>query len=250
MRVTVDANGVVTAAGETLPAPYISFPTNRSADQCIGLRVITGTTGLRLLVSGQQVIAREDSGQNAMPSVSLADAIAAYFAANPPSAGIPGPQGPAGPQGAAGATGPAGPAGTTGPAGATGATGAAGPSGATGATGPAGAAGANAAYRNGATAGVLKAYTYTDVTSASGAATFTLPAGYFTAVHWTCPVVLRDTADPSKATFAQVRSASATSVVVQCFESKTTSMLVGGVAEGLEAVATAGIQVQLLALGV
>ncbi len=142
--------------------------------------------------------------------------------------------------------GPKGDTGPTGPAGATGATGPTGPA------GPAGPAGTNAAYRNAATAGLaLKVYTAEGVTTATGEVSIDLPAGYFTAVHWAGPMPVRDTAAPTSATFAQLRSLSTSKVVAQCFESKTTGVLIlNTMVEGLEAVATAGITVKLLVVGV
>lgn len=125
-----------------------------------------------------------------------------------------------------------------------------GPAGATGAVGPAGTPGANAVYRHGATTGLnLKIYTASEVTSANGAVTFTIPAGYFSTVTWADPVVIRDTNVPANATFAQVRSLSTTSCVVQCFESKTTGvLLLNTMVEGLE-LSGAGITVQLAVYG-
>ena len=115
---------------------------------------------------------------------------------------------------------------------------------ATGAGGP--------AYRNSGSAGQLRAkvYTASGTTDATGNVTFNLPAGYFTTVHTATPTVVRNTNDHTLGTFATVRTAGAGQVVVQCFESKTSGVLLGGVIEGLEATATAGITVTLVVFGV
>jgi hypothetical protein len=153
VRVAVDSNGVVTSAGDALPDPYIVFPVNREAEFFMGLKVITGLSGLRLLIDQNQVLAREDTSKEmpggSSPSASLVQAaVDTWLTANPPAAGpsgaqgIPGASGATGPQGnpgPAGASGPAGPAGLTG---ATGMQGPAGPQGAKGETGVRGIAGA------------------------------------------------------------------------------------------------------------
>lgn len=104
-------------------------------------------------------------------------------------------------------------------------------------------------YRNIATVYDPKIYTDSKATDATGAYTFTLPAGYFTALHYTDVTCVRDTNNPAFGTFAMVRSFTTTSVVVQCFESKNTGVLLGGNIEGLE-VATSALTVQLFAIGV
>ncbi len=92
---------------------------------------------------------------------------------------------------------------------------------------------------------------YTDgagTTNATGGVTFTLPSNYFTVVYGAVATAVRNSADPTMATFAMVRSWSSTSVVVQVFESKTSGVLLGGIIEGLEA-SGAGIPVQLMVFG-
>lgn len=79
-------------------------------------------------------------------------------------------------------------------------------------------------------------------TSTSGALTFTLAAGLFpTAIVAVHAQVVRDTAAPASAAFALVRTYTTTSVVVQVFESKTTSIALGGTVEGLEATTSATV---------
>lgn len=91
-------------------------------------------------------------------------------------------------------------------------------------------------YRNGASATNLLMRVWTDskATSATGAVTFTIPAATFTTVQFIELTVMRDTADPQFATFCMLRSFTTTTVVAQCFESKQTGVLLGGVIEGLE----------------
>jgi hypothetical protein len=152
MRVSTDSDGVVTSAGDDLPEPYISFPVNWPAADFIGLRVITGLTGVHLLVTNNQVVAREDSAK-AMPSGStpsaalVTAAVESYMGTNPPAVGPKGDPGATGPRGADGATGARGLTGTAGSAGAQGIPGVAGPQGdpgPAGAAGPTGPAGAGA----------------------------------------------------------------------------------------------------------
>ncbi len=80
-------------------------------------------------------------------------------------------------------------------------------------------------------------YATSGTTDATGAITFTLPAGMFGSVFSVQVQAVRDTVNPTTACFALVRSFSATSVVVQVFESKTNSF--GG--EGLEKTAAATV---------
>ncbi len=149
MRVHIDGNGVVTEAGDDLADPYISFPVNWDAESFLGLRVITGLSGLHLLLKGTQVVAREDMSKatsaSANPSAALvAAAVDNYMAANPMPPGPKGDQGVRGPQGGTGAQGERGPQGVKGDqgaAGATGGTGPMGPQGPKGDTGPAGSQG-------------------------------------------------------------------------------------------------------------
>jgi len=82
----------------------------------------------------------------------------------------------------------------------------------------------------------LLIYATSGTTSSAGALTFTLPAGLFTSVVGVTATVIRDSTNPTQAAFAMVRSYSATSVVIQVFESKTTSL--GMAAEGLAATTT------------
>lgn len=218
MRVRPDATGVVVSASEDLEDPCVIFPVNWPPEQFLGLKVLTGLSGMRLLVDDRQVLAREDApaGANSTTSAAVTAAVAAYMTAHPDLKGPPGDPG------------------------------------APGAPGTPGTAGSNATFRNGATPGLmLKVYTDTAVTNASGAVTFTLPAGYFTSVFSADATAVRDTNNPVSATFAQVRAFSTTSVSVQCFESRTTGVLLLNTnVEGLEAGSTAGITVQLVTLGV
>lgn len=81
----------------------------------------------------------------------------------------------------------------------------------------------------------LQLYTTSATTDATGAVTFTLPAGLYGVVYAAFATVVRDTVDPTTAAFAVVRSLSATNVLVQVFESHTTTNIkAGGSAEGLE----------------
>lgn len=64
--------------------------------------------------------------------------------------------------------------------------------------------------------------------SAAGAVTFDISAAGFTAVYGLCAQVVRDTADPARAAFAVVRTASVTTVTVQVWESKTNAVLLLG----------------------
>ncbi|GAB3250977.1 hypothetical protein [Kineosporia babensis] len=90
----------------------------------------------------------------------------------------------------------------------------------------------------------------TAVTDASGVATFTLPAGYFAAVHWVGPTVVRNTASPAQFPAPFVLSYSTSQVKVQVGESRTTGvLLLNTQVEGLEA-SPAGITVLLKVRGV
>lgn len=163
MRVQVDQHGVITAAGDGLDNS-ISFPVNWPAEDFLGKRVITGLSGLRLLITDNQVIAREDASkayiQGVSPTSSMViSAVDNYMSTNPAPAGPKGvqgsqgskgdtgPQGERGSQGAkgdpgsTGALGPAGPAGPQGPRGDAGTPGVIGPQGPQGEVGPAGPAG-------------------------------------------------------------------------------------------------------------
>lgn len=101
MRVRVNGDGLVVAAADDMGSPFISFPTNRPPGQLVGMQVITGLSGLRLLVEAGQVIAREDGPAQMAPAptgpvlsqADIAAAVAAYLQANPPAKGDPGPPG-------------------------------------------------------------------------------------------------------------------------------------------------------------
>lgn len=90
----------------------------------------------------------------------------------------------------------------------------------------------------------------TAVTDTAGIATFTLPAGYFAAVHWAGPTVVRNTANPAQFPAPFVISYSTSQVKVQVGESKTTGvLLLNTMVEGLEA-SPAGITVLLKVRGI
>lgn len=91
-------------------------------------------------------------------------------------------------------------------------------------------------------------FTAAGTTSASGALTFTLPAGMFTTITSVQASAIRDSAAPGQAAFAMVRSFSTSSVVVQVFESKMTGVVLGGNVEGLE-LSTSAITVHLAVFG-
>lgn len=85
-------------------------------------------------------------------------------------------------------------------------------------------------------------------TNATGAITFTIPAGAFTTVYSVTATAVRDTVNPALACFALVRTYTTSSVVVQVFESKNTGVLLGGNIEGLE-LSTAATTVLLTVFG-
>lgn len=113
----------------------------------------------------------------------------------------------------------------------------------------------NTIYRNGNMAGnstanlAMKVYTANGASSANGAVTFTLPTGFFSSINYVELNCMRDTADPLYGTFCMLRSVTLTTVIGQCFEGKTTPMLLGGIAEGLE-LATSSLIVMLKVTGV
>ncbi len=75
----------------------------------------------------------------------------------------------------------------------------------------------------------LKVWTQQALTNATGAGTFTLPAGYFSTINSVQAQVVRDTADVALATFCAVRTVSLTTVTVQCFEGALiVTLLLGG----------------------
>jgi hypothetical protein len=124
-----------------------------------------------------------------------------------PGASITGPKGDTGAQGPAGKdgasiTGPQGPKGDAGQTGAKGDTGLQGPKGDTGAQGP---------------AGPVNLVGLTATTDANGDATFTVPAGYETAILQA--TVLRTSTTPTQ---CYVRSRSGSTVVVRVTQSRTT----------------------------
>ncbi|MET0701658.1 MAG: hypothetical protein ABWY93_18565 [Mycobacterium sp.] len=106
-------------------------------------------------------------------------------------------------------------------------------------------------YRSGVSATnlLMRVWTASAVSSATGAVTFTIPAGTFTTVQFIELTVMRDTADPTLAAFAMLRSFTTTSVVGQVFESKNTGVLLGGFIEGLD-VASAAVSVMVKVTGV
>lgn len=80
----------------------------------------------------------------------------------------------------------------------------------------------------------LQLYTTSATTDATGAAVVALPAGLYSVVYAAFAAAQRDTTDPTLACFVQVRSFSASAVVLQVFESNTTlNIKSGGSAEGL-----------------
>lgn len=95
---------------------------------------------------------------------------------------------------------------------------------------------------------VAPPYVTSGTTDSSGTVTFTIPAGTFATVTAAVPAVVRNTSTPSAFAWAFVRSQTATSVVVQVAESKTTGVLIGGTIEGAEA-APAGVTVTLVVYG-
>jgi hypothetical protein len=119
MRVVIDQDGVVTSAGDDLPDPSIKFPNNWPAEEFVGLKVVTGLSGVRLLLSGSQVVAREDvqkpSGLIRETIEQIANqVIEDYVANNPVVQGERGTVGETGPKGDKGDTGAQGPKGDTG----------------------------------------------------------------------------------------------------------------------------------------
>lgn len=80
----------------------------------------------------------------------------------------------------------------------------------------------------------MTVYATNGTTNATGALTLTLPAGLFTGIYAVHADTVRNSADPTVACFAQVRSFSTSTVVIQVFESRTSGVLLGGTTEGLE----------------
>lgn len=85
----------------------------------------------------------------------------------------------------------------------------------------------------------LKVWQTTGVTTTTGALTVAIPADVFDVITGVQVTAVRNTTSPASACFATVRSYSVTSVVIQVFESKTTTANIGNSIEGLEATATA-----------
>lgn len=105
-------------------------------------------------------------------------------------------------------------------------------------------------YRTVAATGLSpKIFTDSQNTNTSGALTFGLPVGYFTAINFVESQVVRDTNNPALGAFAMVRSYTTSSVTVQVFESKLSGVLLGGTVEGLE-LGTTAMQINLLVIGV
>lgn len=94
----------------------------------------------------------------------------------------------------------------------------------------------------------LKVWTGTFVSDALGAVSATLPAGAFTAIVSVTVIPNRDTAAPLSSCFAMLRTWSLTTVTAQVFESRITSVLLGGSIEGIQA-ATAPTSVMITVFG-
>ncbi|GLY32128.1 hypothetical protein Kisp02_54930 [Kineosporia sp. NBRC 101731] len=87
-------------------------------------------------------------------------------------------------------------------------------------------------------------------TDALGQVTFTLPSGYFSAVHHVSATPVRSASGPSQFCWAFPLSMSATQVKVQVAESKTTGvLLLNTTVEGAEA-SPAGVTVTVWVRGV
>lgn len=106
-------------------------------------------------------------------------------------------------------------------------------------------------YRNGVSTTNLQQRQWTDskASDANGAVTFTIPTGLFTTIHFIDLNVMRDTADARFGTFCMLRSFTLTSAVAQCFESRTSGVLLGGTTEGLET-ATSSLIVMVRVTGI
>ncbi len=86
----------------------------------------------------------------------------------------------------------------------------------------------------------LRILNATATTTTAGALTYDYSAVGFTAVYGVHLQPVRNTADPTLACFALLRSYSTTQLVAQIFESKTSAVLLLGVnIEGLETTAAA-----------
>ena len=106
-------------------------------------------------------------------------------------------------------------------------------------------------YRNGFSGPDLRLKVWTDsaVTSGTGGINFSMPAGFFSAVHSVNADCLRDSVNPTFGAFAMVRTVTTTSIVVQCFESKTTNTLLLSQAEGLELASSITVMVTVYGVG-
>ncbi len=106
-------------------------------------------------------------------------------------------------------------------------------------------------YRIGQTATDLRLKVWSDTATSSvtGGINFTIPAGYFTAVHGVQATCLRNSTNATDGAFAMVRTVAVNSVVVQCFESKTTNTLLLSQAEGLELASSIQVMVFVYGLG-
>lgn len=85
----------------------------------------------------------------------------------------------------------------------------------------------------------LQLYTTSGTTDTTGNLNISLPAGLFTVVYAAMATVVRDSAAPATAAFAQVRSYSASNVIVQVFESATIPAKIVGSSEALAVTTTA-----------
>lgn len=94
-----------------------------------------------------------------------------------------------------------------------------------------------------------KVFTAMVASDATGAVTIGLPTSYFTSILFAEANCVRDTANPALGAFAMIRSFTTSQVVVQCFESKNSGVLIGGFIEGLE-LATSALNIQLLVIGI
>lgn len=95
----------------------------------------------------------------------------------------------------------------------------------------------------------MTVYATSGTTNASGALTLTLPAGLFTGVYSAHAEAVRNSADPTVACFAQIRTLATTQIVIQVFESRTSGVLLGGTTEGLE-LSTSAVVVYCTVFGV
>lgn len=96
---------------------------------------------------------------------------------------------------------------------------------------------------------------FTGTTNTAGNVSIQIPANTMTSIYGVTAQVIRNTIDPTQATFVAVRSYIAPTsvatgaVTLQVFESKTSGVVLGGSVEGCEVTATAGVQVQVIVVG-